>query len=99
MSYAYVLIYSNALGTRQEVKDYLDNIPEILDWRYDMPNAFYIVSDEPDADVLAAKLMEQAPEGASFLLLGYTDNSQGLLSKETWSLLNNKRRRSSLRRR
>ena len=33
---AYLLIYSGGVGTREEVRDYLDNLPEILNWRYDV---------------------------------------------------------------
>ena len=30
MSPAYLLIYSNKVGTHEEIKDFLDNQPEIL---------------------------------------------------------------------
>ncbi len=56
-----------------------------------MSNSFFLVSDQPNADIIARKLMRQAPKGASFLLMEYPDNTQGLLTKGSWSLLNDKR--------
>ena len=43
MSNFYLFIYSDSLGNREEVKDILNDIPDVLSWRYDMPNSFYIV--------------------------------------------------------
>lgn len=91
MKYAYVLIYSNAFGTRDDVADHLDGMPEILNWRYEMPNSFFLVSSLRDADVIARKLMRKGIKGASLLVTEYTGNSQGLLTEGSWSLLNEKR--------
>ena len=52
MKKVYILFYSNSLGTREEVRDYLDSLSEVLHWRYDIPNVFYLISEE-NAETLA----------------------------------------------
>ena len=42
---AYLFVYAADLGDREDVKDHLDDLPEVLHWRCDLPNAFYLVSD------------------------------------------------------
>ena len=46
----YLFIYSDAMGNRDALKAAIAGIPEIIRWRYDIPNSFYIYSDaSPDA--------------------------------------------------
>ncbi|OQY52850.1 MAG: hypothetical protein B6247_16160 [Candidatus Parabeggiatoa sp. nov. 2] len=56
MKKVYILFYSNSLGTREEVRDYLDSLSEVLHWRYDIPNVFYLISEE-NADTLAKLIL------------------------------------------
>ena len=44
MKIAYLLIYNDEVGTREEIKDILNRMQMIETWRYDMPNMFYIIS-------------------------------------------------------
>ena len=53
---AYLFIYSSDVGSRDEVRDYIDQLPEILNWRYDIPHAFYLVS-ESSADEITDKVL------------------------------------------
>lgn len=87
MARAYVLIYSDVLGTRDEVRDFIDGIPEITFWRYDLPNTFYLVS-ELSTDELSDVIQRFNRKRARFLIIEVGSNKQGLLPKETWSVLN-----------
>ena len=86
---AYLLIYSSGVGTREEVRDYIDELPEILNWRYDIPHAFYLVS-ESSADEITEKILTFTDGDGRFLITEVTENSQGWLPKRTWQLLNEK---------
>ena len=90
MKRAYLFIYSNAMGSREEVKKFLDSRSEISHWRYDLPNTFYIVSE------LTAEKLYEIVQGFNgkrghFLICEVASNKQGWLPKKTWTLLNEKR--------
>lgn len=85
----YLFIYSGDVGTREEVRDYIDEVPEILNWRYDIPYAFYLVS-ECSADEIADIILDHTGGEGRFLVAEVTENSQGWLPKRTWRLLNEK---------
>ncbi len=82
----YLFIYSNDFGDREAVKTILNGMPEIVDWRYDLPNTFYLESEE-EADKLADLIIEQKAD-ARFLLVEVSKNRQGWLPKATWEFLN-----------
>lgn len=89
MRKAYILVYSDKLGTREQVKKCMDSIKEVYTWRYDMPNSFYIISDY-SADQIA-KAIHDFTGNTRFLVSEITSNKQGWLSDDTWYLINNKR--------
>ena len=86
---AYLFIYSSDVGSRDEVRDYIDQLPEILNWRYDIPHAFYLVS-ESGADEITDKVLSFTGGDGRFLIAEVPENSQGWLPRDTWRLLNEK---------
>ena len=54
----YILIYSDLLGSKQEVIDLLNSIPAINNWRTDITNSFFIKS-ESTADEIADSIIEK----------------------------------------
>lgn len=90
MRKAYILVYSDSLGTREVVKNCLNNIGLIIHWRHDMPNSFYIIS-ESSAQELSDSIVKKLGK-KRFLITEISSNKQGMLPKETWDLINNKRR-------
>ena len=89
MKKAYLLVYSDLFGSREEVKDYLNSMQDVDTWRYDLPNCFYLISEE-SAETLADQLIELSEGKGRFIVSETTDNRQGLLSQETWFLIENK---------
>lgn len=85
----YLFVYSDDFGTREDVKVLVEGIREIVDWRYDLPNAFYLVSDKT-ADQLADLFISRKPNGR-FLITEIVSNRQGWLPQSTWEFLNKKR--------
>ena len=82
---AYLFIYNDDVGTREQIRKFLDELPEVLNWRYDIPHVFYIVS------CCSAQELAERIRGFSegrFLIAEVTKNKQGLLPRRTWNLLN-----------
>ena len=50
---SYLFIYGDPLGSREAITEFLNSRPEILYWRYDMPNTFYLISEK-----IAARLVQ-----------------------------------------
>jgi hypothetical protein len=90
MKKAYLFIYSDSVGDRETVKGWLNEMSEIIHWRFDLPNTFYLIS-ESSADELSGKVLEYTDKKGRFLISEYSGNSQGWLPSEAWYLLNNKR--------
>jgi len=90
MSYSYILCYDDAFGDRDKVKGYMNSIPQITHWRYDLPHCFYVVSTSSSADIITNQLRRLSGEQGRFFFMQYHENSQGWLTAESWYLLNNK---------
>lgn len=87
MKRSYLLIYSDRLGTREEIKEFLDRRSEILNWRYDLPHAFYLVSNL-SAEELYEIIQSYNQERGLFLISEVGENTQGWLPAKSWMLLN-----------
>lgn len=88
MKKAYLLAYSNELGTREQVRDALDANPLIENWRYDLPNSFYLIS-ETSSKELANSIRSSLPQGR-FIVSLVDKDYWGWNNDETWYLLKNK---------
>ncbi|MDD4183682.1 MAG: hypothetical protein PHT53_07710 [Candidatus Omnitrophica bacterium] len=90
MKKAYLLAFSDSLGTREEVKNCVKNFPGIT-WRYDMSNAFYIISEE-NANQISTRIQNYFGKNGRFIVTEISDlNKQGWLTKDSWFLINNKK--------
>lgn len=86
---AYLFIYTSGVGTREEIRDYIDNLPEIINWRYDVPHAFYLIS-ESSADEITDRIRQFSDGDGRFLITEISENSQGWLTRGAWRFLNEK---------
>lgn len=89
MRRAYLMVYSDALGTRDQVKACLDALPEIITWRYDLPHSFYLISEEESATTLADLITMKMGKGR-FIISEIGSNKQGWLPDKTWYFINKK---------
>lgn len=90
MTRAYLLIYDHEVGAREEVREFLDEQPKILDWRYDLPNTFYLISDL-SAEGLYEIFQNFNQEHGRFLVSEVSSNRQGWLPRKTWKFLDEER--------
>lgn len=89
---SYLLAFSDTLGTRDEVKQCLDVMSIPLTWRYDMNNAFYIVTEASAAEI-ADKIREHFKNNGLFIIAEVGGNKEGWLTKDSWYFLNDKKMR------
>jgi hypothetical protein len=89
MRRAYLLAYSGTLGSREDVKSILEGLREVVNWRYDLPNTFYLISDN-SAEELADAIHRAAKDGR-FIVVEIGPNHQGWLTPDSWYLINHKR--------
>lgn len=85
--FTYILVYDNETADREKMKSYLDAMPEILSWRYDMPNSFFLYSNE-SANRLTELLASRISNYKCFLFVEVPSNKQGYLKRETWNFIN-----------
>ena len=94
MKQAYIFVYGDQMGTRDEVKQFLNDTADITHWRYDLPNAFYLVS-ELSAQQLYERIQEFNDKKARFIVSEVGQNKEGWLTRKSWTLLNQKEYDSS----
>lgn len=89
MRRAYLLVYSDLLGSRETIKAWADQSPLVKTWRYDLPHCFYLISDAT-ASELDGDLEGFLGKRGRYLITEIDENRQGRLPADTWYLLRNK---------
>ncbi len=89
MKKSYIFFFNNVVGTRDQVKEYLNRMSTVITWRYDMTNTFYLIS-ENTADEIAKEFEQLRGPNGFYIVTEYNGNAQGRLTDESWYLLNNK---------
>jgi hypothetical protein len=92
MKKAYILAFSETVGKQEQVAAVLNQMSGIIStWRYDLPNAFYLIS-ESDAKTIATRFNELlgAKVGPRFIVSEITTNAFGWLTPESWQLIQQK---------
>lgn len=89
MKKSYILIYNDTLGTREEVKKVVDDAPMIISWRYDIPHAFYLIS-ESSAQEISNYIHGKLGDGR-LVVAEIGENYWGRTHKDTWYFIKNKK--------
>jgi hypothetical protein len=90
MKKAYLLVFGGEIGTREQVREYLNAIKEITHWRYEVPNSFFVISEQ-DATFLSRRLRELSSAKGRFIFVEIGSNRNGWLSTKSWYLIKNKK--------
>ncbi|SRR6266487_1471820 len=85
--WSYILVFDDGLGTRQEIQNFLDTRPEILNWYACMSNAIFIVSDKTASNVREV-ISAFNKNGANFIILDANTDKNGWLPRKAWDFLN-----------
>lgn len=89
MTRLYLLVYSNLFGDREFVKKILDDLPEVIKWRYDIPNCFYFTSHKSARELMHLFLEHKPSREGRFLITEINKNFEGMLSPKTWDFFDN----------
>ena len=89
MKRCYLMVYSDTLGTRDELKQLLNELPEVETWRFDLPHSFYLISEASAAD-LSRVIHERCGKRGRFLISEVSANRHGWLTPDSWYLFRNK---------
>lgn len=84
----YLLVYSDSVGNRDDVIAILNVVPQIINWRYDMPNCFYIISTYNANELVDELYRRLSSEQKRFFITEISNNNyEGYLPKETWDFI------------
>ena len=81
----FLLVYSNSLGSREKLVRVLNSIQAVKNWRYDMPNCFYLIT-EMDPKELINAIRHECGDNGRCIIVEMTD-FHGWLPPDTWSFL------------
>jgi len=91
MRKAYLLLFSEAIGGKEKIREWLNQDDSVIHWRTDLPSMFYVISEANAAD-LSQSLSTFLGGKGRFLFSEVSENRQGRLPRETWYLLRHKQR-------
>ena len=87
--WAYILVFDDGLGTRQEIQKFLDSRQEVLNWYACMSNAIFLVSDKT-ANSLQEMIKEfNKGKNANFIILDVKTDRNGWLPRKAWEFMKN----------
>ncbi len=91
---SYILVFNENFADRSDVTEFVDGIPEIINWRTDMPHCVFLVS-ELSARQISDRLSELNNTGREtkkgfYIVNEITPNKQGWLPKKAWQMINEK---------
>jgi hypothetical protein len=90
MSWAYLIIFNEKVGTRKEVQAFIDTIPEITYWYGCVPQSIFCISSLT-AGQLSDKLKDRygTSGGQRFFVTEVHQDRQGWMPKQVWHMLKN----------
>ena len=91
MTKSYLLVYNDEYSYRENLIEVLNKCSTIIFWRYDMQNTFYLTSENTAFEISDELSRYINSSNGKYIVLEYNGNAQGILTKESWYLLNNKR--------
>jgi len=92
MRKAYLFLYDDDVGARQEIKGVLNNMQCVSIWRFDIPHSFYITS-ECSAEKIYEEFVQKNGTKGRFMFIEASTNRQGQMLTDTWYLLTHKKRK------
>jgi hypothetical protein len=85
----YLLVFDETLEESEEIEEILNAIQDIVDWRSDLPFAYYIKSDK-NAECLSDQVTRLCPAEMAFIITEITSNSSGSLEPAAWDFMASK---------
>lgn len=90
MAWAYLVLFNDKVGTRTEVQQFLNTIPEVTYWYGCMPNSVFAISNLTAGQLSdALKSRFGTGNGQRFFVTEVHQDRQGWMPKQVWHLLKN----------
>ena len=86
MVWAYLIVFSEALGSRKQVQKFLDDQSEVSYWYSCLPNCVFFTSSLGASD-LAGRVRSHFHNDGRFLITEVHEDRQGWLPKAVWHLI------------
>ncbi|MEA3258425.1 MAG: hypothetical protein U9Q93_00060 [Pseudomonadota bacterium] len=86
MRRAYLFLYDGVVGNREEMKAVLNRMSRVITWRFDIPNCFYVISQNSAQELYDEFISHNGTKGR-FMFIEPTANRQGQMLPDTWHLL------------
>jgi len=86
----YILVWSDKVGTREEIKRFIDSREEIITWYLCMSNAIFIRS-RLNATSLQKVFREFTKDEGRFIILDCDTDRNGWLPRDAWKFMRNER--------
>ena len=85
----YIIVFSNSVGARDDVKQFIDSRPEFINWYLCMSNAIFVRSNST-ANQITEIFREFTRDNGRFIVLDVDTDRNGWLPKKAWEFLKTK---------
>lgn len=82
----YIIVFSDSVGKKDDVKEYIDSRSEFTNWYICMSNAIFVRS-KCDAKGITTILREFTEDEGRFIVLDVDTDKSGWLPKKAWSFM------------
>ncbi|MGZ0708066.1 hypothetical protein ACWPKO_06980 [Coraliomargarita sp. W4R53] len=82
----YILVFSDPVGTKDEVKKVVDEMDEVTTWYLCMSNAIFIRSNYDSAS-LSNRFREYTKDKGRFMIIDLDTDRNGWLPKKAWEFI------------
>jgi hypothetical protein len=86
----YLFSFNATMGTRQQVLDFLDTLPQVLNWYAPLPESVIIISERGVSE-LQALIHNRYPMSYFIITEIPPGGNDGWLPKVAWDFINNPR--------
>lgn len=89
MKWTYLLLFNDKVGTREEVKSFLNSKPADIDnWYTCFSNAFFVVSERASSGLrIAMREFTENKPGARFFIVDVDSDRDGWMPQGAWDFL------------
>jgi len=82
----YIIVFSDSVGTKNEIKEFIDSRSEFTNWYLCMTNGIFVKSN-CTAKEITQILLELTKENGRFLVLDVNTDKSGWLPKKAWEFM------------
>jgi hypothetical protein len=89
-AWAYLIVFNEKLGTRKEVQEFLDTLPEVTYWYGCLPYSVFLTATV-SAKAISEKINERfgTESGQRHFITEISSDRQGWMPKKVWHLVKN----------